>query len=421
MASLKEAVLNGLPADNGLYMPEQIDTLRDSFLKALPNLSFTEVAFGLTKNLLGDDLSDEVIRGIVDSSYDFEVPLIEVEKGIFSLELFHGPTLAFKDFAARFMSRLMAHLIRNDSRELTILVATSGDTGGAVANGFHNVSGINVVVLYPKGKVSPLQEKQLTTLGGNVRALEVEGTFDDCQRMVKSAFLDKELRQKMRLTSANSISIARLIPQSFYYAYACGQLMHTDLPLVISVPSGNFGNLTGGLIAKRMGVDIEHFVAATNINDVVPQYLKRGAYNPRASKATISNAMDVGDPSNFARIHDLYEGEIDDIRADITGFSYTDEQTKQALKSVYDATGYLMDPHGAVGYLGLKQYLDEVASEECTGVFVETAHPAKFLEVVEETIGQKIDIPEALMATAEKEKVATLIEPTLAALKGQLL
>lgn len=391
--SLKEAVLKGLAPDNGLYMPESVPVLPESFFDSLPAKSFQQIAYEVSHALLQQDVPADELRKMVEHTITFDAPLVEIEKNVFSLELFHGPTLAFKDFGARFMSQLLGYFAKEEKREIVILVATSGDTGSAVANGFLGVPGIKVVVLYPSGKVSDIQEKQFTTLGQNITALEVDGSFDDCQRLVKEAFLNEELNKKFFLTSANSINIARLAPQSFYYFYAWSRLKDRS-NVVFSVPSGNFGNLTAGLIAKRMGLPIRHFVASTNRNDIVPQYLETGIFNPKPSQATVSNAMDVGNPSNFARMMDLYANDLNKIKADITGYRFTDDETKQAMREVYKTSNYILDPHGAVGYLGLKKYLAE--NTEATGVFLETAHPAKFLEVVKETLKTEVKIPERL-------------------------
>jgi len=392
--SLREAVIQGLAPDNGLYMPEEIPGLSRSFFKTLPDKSLAEIAYNVSKAMLGDDLPESELIDIIDHTIQFDAPLVSIEPEVQALELFHGPTLAFKDFGARFLSGLLGYFAEQQNKEITILVATSGDTGSAVANAFLNVPGIRVVVLYPSGKVSEVQEKQFTTLGNNIIALEVSGTFDDCQRLVKEAFLDDQLKKKLFLTSANSINIARLIPQTFYYFYAYAQVMDSKKPMVISVPSGNFGNLTAGLMAKKMGVGINKFVAATNINDVIPEYLKTKIFKPRKSKQTISNAMDVGNPSNFARMIDLYSSDFEKLSTDVIGYSYTDKETQEAMKLVYNKTGYVMDPHGAIGYLGLKDFLK--SNPGYTGVFLETAHPTKFKDVVEEAIDNKIELPQKL-------------------------
>ena len=403
--SLKKAVLEGLPPDNGLYMPETINTLSPAFIRDLPNLPFTEIACEVGKALLQDSLPASTLRQIIEASLTFDAPLVQLSENIFALELFHGPTLAFKDFAARFMAQLMSYYVKDSERELNILVATSGDTGSAVASGFFQAPGIRVFVLYPGGKVSRIQEQQLATLGHNITALEIDGTFDDCQRIVKSAFLDKELREKYFLTSANSINIARLIPQTFYYFRAFAQLQSLQQPVVVSVPSGNFGNLTAGLIAKRMGLPIAKFIAATNINNVVPNYLTSGKFAPRPSQKTYSNAMDVGNPSNFARMLALYGHDVEKMRADVYGVSFTDTQTVEAIKTVFKENGYILDPHGAVGYLGLQAYLKNFTTF-ATGIFLETAHPAKFQDVVENAINMKVTLPETLKHALEKPKQA---------------
>ena len=371
---LKTAVFQGLPPDNGLYMPNEIDRLPEGFFTALPEMSFQEIGFRVCQHLFKGVIPDEDIRQIIEKSITFPAPTVELEKGKHVLELFHGPSLAFKDFGARFMAQLMSYFNREEVGDLVILVATSGDTGGAVAAGFYQTPGIKVVILYPSGKVSPLQEKQLTTLGHNITAIEVDGTFDDCQAMVKKAFLDRELRTKIRLSSANSINISRLIPQSFYYFEAYKQLQKlSDQPIVFCVPSGNFGNLTAGLLAYQMGLPVHHFIAATNINDVVPVYLRSGDYSPMPSKRTISNAMDVGNPSNFARMLDLFatakgQGVPTDsslwhgMQSMISGYSYTDDETEQAVRLVKNNYDYTIDPHGAVGYLALRD-IPEKASQ----------------------------------------------------------
>lgn len=392
--TLQQAVTQGLAPDNGLYMPDQIPELPKEFFDTLEMQSFEQMAFTVVSNLLGDELSRQELQRMIEHTIQFDAPLVAIEQDIFSLELFHGPTMAFKDFGARFMSQLLGHFAKQQNREIVILVATSGDTGSAVANGFLRVPGTKVIVLYPSGKVSDVQEKQFTTLGQNVTALEVDGTFDDCQRLVKQAFLDAQLKESLFLTSANSINIARLIPQSFYYFYAYAQVKKIKKPVVFSVPSGNFGNLTGGIIAKRMGLPIEKFIACTNINDIVPEYLHTKLFNPRDSKPTISNAMDVGNPSNFVRMLDLYDHDFERMTADIVGTSFTDQETRDAMRHVYKTAKYMVDPHGAVAYLGLKKYMKTNA--DVTGIFLETAHPGKFKDVVEETLHTKVPLPETL-------------------------
>jgi threonine synthase len=402
--TLRAAVLQGLAPDGGLYMPEEILPLPEHFFLSMGQRSFREIGLEVSRHILGEDVPEAETLKIVEETLQFDAPLVEVEKNIFSLELFHGPTLAFKDFGARFLSGLLGYFAREQKKEIVILAATSGDTGSAVANGFLNVAGTRVVVLYPSGKVSNLQEKQFTTLGGNVTALEIAGTFDDCQHLVKQAFRDKLLKQRLVLASANSINIARLIPQTFYYFNAWARLQHTDRPVVFSVPSGNFGNLTAGLIAKRLGLPVRKFVAATNINDIVPAYLKSGLYSPRRSTETISNAMDVGTPSNFARLLDLYHDHPEVLMQDVAGYSFTDQETKVAMKELF-LKGYMADPHGAVGYLGLKHYLADY-HENVTGVFLETAHPGKFKDVVEQTLDQAPELPDRLKAFMNAKKVS---------------
>jgi threonine synthase len=402
--SLEYAVVKGLAEDKGLFMPDSIKKLPQSFFDTIETLSFQEIAQTVADAFFGDDIEAESLKKIVYETLNFEVPLVHVNDNIYSLELYHGPTLAFKDVGGRFMSRLLRYFIqkqKNDTK-VNVLVATSGDTGSAVANGFLGVEGIHVYVLYPKGLVSPIQECQFTTLGQNITALEVDGTFDDCQALVKSAFMDEELNAKLKLTSANSINVARFLPQSFYYFYAYAQLkkMGKADSLVMCVPSGNFGNITAGLFAKKMGLPIERFIAANNRNDIFLQYLQTGEYKPRPSISTIANAMDVGNPSNFARVLDLYEGSHVAIASEISAVSYNDEQIAETLKKCFIETGYLLDPHGAVGYRALEEKLEEKE----TGIFLETAHPAKFLETVENIIGEKVDIPQKLQEFMKGKK-----------------
>ncbi len=407
--SLEEAVIKGLADDKGLFMPEKIKKLPDDFFETIGTLSFQEIALEVAKAFFDEDIEADALEKIVNDTLNFDTPLVKVEKGIYSLELFHGPTLAFKDVGARFMSRVLAYFIQKQAKNelVNVLVATSGDTGSAVANGFLGVEGIHVYVLYPKGKVSKIQESQFTTLGKNITALEVDGTFDDCQRLVKTAFLDKELNEKMRLTSANSINVARFLPQAFYYFYAYSQLRSMnpklgidELEAVICVPSGNFGNITAGLFAKKMGLPIKRFIAANNRNDIFLKYLQTGTYTPKPSVATIANAMDVGDPSNFVRILDLYNHSHAEIAAEISGVSYTDEEIADGIRACLSNNNYLLDPHGACGYLALKKGL----TEDEKGIFLETAHPAKFADTVEEIIGKKVEIPQKLQEFMKGEK-----------------
>ena len=394
--SLEEAVVKGLASDKGLFMPDVIKKLPQSFFDEISELSFQEIAYKVADAFFGEDVDAESLKNIVYDTLSFDVPLVKVEDNIYSLELFHGPTLAFKDVGARFMSRLLGYFIRKENKGglVNVLLATSGDTGSAVANGFLGVEGIRVFVLYPKGKVSKIQECQFTTLGKNITAIEVDGTFDDCQRLVKSAFMDEELNAKMKLTSANSINVARFLPQAFYYFYGYAQLKRLGLAdnAVICVPSGNFGNITAGLFGKRMGLPVKRFIAANNRNDIFYQYLLTGVYSPRPSVATLANAMDVGDPSNFARVLDLYGHSHSAICADISGCTYNDEQISASIKDCYKTNGYILDPHGACGYQALR---DGLKPGE-TGIFLETAHPAKFLEKVEAILGTKVEIPQKL-------------------------
>ncbi|WP_423127532.1 threonine synthase [Gaoshiqia sp. Z1-71] len=403
--SLKEAVTKGLADDKGLFMPERIEAFPPSFFKNIHQLSFQEISFEVAKKFFGEDIPENELKHIVYDTLSFDCPVVHVSRNIYSLELFHGPTLAFKDVGGRFMARLLAYFLKGNTGQVNVLVATSGDTGSAVANGFLGVPGIHVYVLYPKGLVSEIQEKQFTTLGQNITAIEIDGTFDDCQRLVKTAFLDQELKNALTLTSANSINVARFLPQAFYYFNAYARLQEKGMPgdLVISVPSGNFGNLTAGLFAKKMGLPVKRFIAANNENDIVYQYLQSGKYEPRASVATIANAMDVGDPSNFARILDLYGHSHEAISTDIKGFRYSDAQIREAVNEVYHKYAYLTDPHGATGYKALEEDLHEGE----TGVFLETAHPAKFTETVEQIIGKgKVPLPEKLAEFMKGEKLS---------------
>ncbi len=400
---LKEAILRSLPPDNGLYMPDTLPVLGDDFWRIWRDLSFQEIGYAVAEAFFGEDVPEDALAGIVDGTLEFDAPVVSLAEHDHILELFHGPTLAFKDFGARFMARLMGWLTRDEDRELTVLVATSGDTGGAVASAFHHVEGTRVFILYPKGKVSGLQEKQLTTLGGNIHALEVDGSFDDCQRLVKSAFLDRDLSERLNLTSANSINLARLVPQSFYYIHSSRQVEATP---AFVVPSGNFGNLTAGLMAHRLGLPVAGFVAATNINDVVPEYLASGDYRPRPSAATISNAMDVGSPSNFARMQAIFGKSWEEMKAVIDGFAFDDATTRNAIREVWETHRYAIDPHGAVGWLAARRWRE--SHPGIPTITLETAHPAKFLDVMEEELGANtVAIPERLAILADREKVAT--------------
>ena len=408
IVDLEEAVLKGLPDDNGLFMPTHIPKLSEEFWQNLESYSFQEIAYEVTKTLFQGAIPEEDVKTIIENSVTFPAPLVELDEQKAILELFHGPSLAFKDFGARFMAQLMSYFNRGKEKELVILVATSGDTGGAVAAGFYKTPGIKVVILYPSGKVSDLQEKQLTTLGHNISALEVDGTFDDCQALVKKAFLDKELTTQIRLSSANSINIARLIPQSFYYIEAYKQLKDKSKDVVFCIPSGNFGNLTAGLLAQKMGLPVHQFIAATNINDVVPQYLTTGKYNPKPSVRTISNAMDVGNPSNFARMLDIFGLDWEDMKKSIKGFGFGDAKTKIGVMDVFETYNYIIDPHGAVGYLALNEY--QKSNPNTKGVILETAHYSKFLDDMEDILQKELDIPERLAVLKDKEKVAVNIK-----------
>lgn len=419
---LEEAVFRGLPQDNGLYMPYEIPKLPDSFFAKIGQLSLTEIAFEICKTLFEGELSDEEIKLVVNRAITFDAPLVEIGPNNYVLELFHGPSMAFKDFGARFMASLMGFYLEKSQKKIKILVATSGDTGGAVAQGFHNTPNIEVVILYPSGKVSGIQEQQLTTLGGNVTALEVDGTFDDCQALVKASFLDEELTAKYNLASANSINISRLIPQSFYYfnAYAQLQKLGNKMPVVFSVPSGNFGNLSAGLIAYQMGLPVHQFIAATNINDVVPRYLKSGSYDPIKSKETISNAMDVGNPSNFIRMRLLAGDNLESVLKILNGYAFTDDQTREEMKAVYNKSQYIMCPHTAVAQLGADKFKKDV-DNNVTTVVLSTAHYAKFLPVMEQTLGFTPPIPERLSELLTKEKVATKMSADFNDFKSFLL
>ncbi len=419
-ASLEEAVFRSLPPDNGLYMPEYIPRISEVFLNTIENRTFKEIAVEVTTTLLGDDIPREDIEKIIESAYDFEAPVLKITPKDYVLELFHGPSMAFKDFGARFMAAVMSYFLVKSKKEIQILVATSGDTGGAVAQGFYKVPGISVTILYPSGKVSDIQEKQLTTLGHNVTALEIDGTFDDCQKLVKEAFLDSELTEKFNLASANSINIARLIPQSFYFFSAYAQLKHLGKPLVFSVPSGNFGNLSAGLLAYRMGLPVEHFIASTNLNNSVPRYLTNGVFEPHASIETISNAMDVGNPSNFVRMTRFFGDDWNLVREKISGYFFNDEQTQKSMREVYGNANYVLCPHTAIAYRGLQEYRQN-SDGNFTGVFLSTAHPAKFIDLVEETLGKPVEIPERLQLLLSIEKSSIKMKPSFSDFKSLLM
>ncbi len=417
--SLDEAVVKGLADDKGLFMPERINTFDPAFFDGICDLSFQEIAFEVAKKFFGEDVPEETLKKLVYDTLSFDCPVVHVNDNIYALELFHGPTLAFKDVGGRFMARLLGYFLKDNKNEVNVLVATSGDTGSAVANGFLGVPGIKVYVLYPKGLVSEIQEQQFTTLGQNITAIEVDGTFDDCQRLVKTAFLDKELKNALQLTSANSINVARFLPQAFYYfnAYARIRQRNIQEEVVISVPSGNFGNLTAGLFAKKMGLPVKRFIASNNENDIVYKYLKTGKYEPRASVATIANAMDVGDPSNFARILDLYGHSHTAIAAEMKGYRYSNAEIREIMKEVYYKYAYTLDPHGATGY----KALDENLQQGEVGVFLETAHPAKFTETVEETLGKKILLPEKLAEFMKGKKQSVPMSKEFTDFKAWLL
>jgi threonine synthase len=420
LASLEEAVVKGLASDRGLYMPQQIKQLSASFYEEIDKLSFQEISYRVADAFFGEDVPAETLKQIVYDTLCFDTPLVSVSENIYSLELFHGPTLAFKDVGARFMARLLSYFIKKEGKkQVNVLVATSGDTGSAVANGFLGVEGIHVFVLYPKGKVSEIQEKQFTTLGQNITAIEVDGNFDDCQALVKSAFMDSQLNEHLTLTSANSINVARFLPQAFYYFYGYAQLqkLGKNNKVVACVPSGNFGNITAALFGKRMGLPISRFIAANNRNDIFYQYLKTGEYNPRPSIPTLANAMDVGDPSNFARVIDLYHHSHSEIVADISGATYTDDDIRQTVKDTWQRHHYLLDPHGACGYRALSEGLK--AGE--TGFFIETAHPAKFLQTIEPIIGEKVEIPHRLQAFMAGTKQSVLLSSSFEDFKLYLL
>jgi len=399
--TFKNAVVQGLAKDRGIYFPEKITPLSKDFIANITKYTNHEIAFEVIKQFVGDEIPTEKLKEIIKETITFDFPLVEVDDNIASLELFHGPTMAFKDVGAKFMAQCLEYFNKGNKEEVTVLVATSGDTGGAVANGFLGAKGVNVVILYPSGKVSDVQEKQLTTLGKNITALEVDGVFDDCQEMVKTAFLDEDITRT--LTSANSINIARWLPQMFYFFFAYKELQKKNKDLVFSVPSGNFGNICAGIMAQKLGLPIKHFVASTNVNDTVPNYLVAGVYSPKPSKATISNAMDVGNPSNFIRIRELFNNDLNALKSAFSSYSFSDDETRETMKKIYGNSGYVADPHGAVGYLGLKKY---GLKETEFGVFLETAHPVKFLDVVEETLPVKVAIPPQIQKVINNKKVA---------------
>jgi len=415
----KEAAIRGQAPDKGLYFPEHIPVFDSSFFYNIEKMDDEEIAYQVIQPYVTESIPGDVLRQIIKETLSFPIPLVKLNENIFSLELFHGPTLAFKDVGARFMSRCLGYFANERSEKLVVLVATSGDTGGAVASGFYNVPGVEVVILYPSGKVSTVQEKQLTALGKNIHALEVNGNFDNCQQLVKQAFTDFEINQKLFLTSANSINVARWLPQQFYYLFAWKQWPHKKQPPVISVPSGNFGNICAAILAHASGLPAQHFIAACNVNDTVPEFLKTGNYQAKKTIATISNAMDVGDPNNFIRILEIFEEDISELKRILSAYSITDEETRETIRRVYKEEKYLLDPHGAVGYLSLDRYLAENRGSK--GFFVETAHPVKFYDVVEPLIGEKIPLPPSVAAIIDKGKVATKMEVDYSFLKAFLL
>jgi threonine synthase len=423
IADFKEATIKGQAPDKGLYFPERIPALPADLISNINSYSKEEIAFKVIAPYVGDTIPENELRRIVSETVNFDIPLVHINDGIFSLELYHGPTLAFKDTGARFMSRCLGYFVKGQDRKVTVLVATSGDTGGAVANGFYDVDGVDVVILYPSGKVSSVQEKQLTTLGKNIHALEVTGTFDDCQRMVKEAFTDEGLNQQLFLTSANSINVARWLPQQFYYFFAYQQWLNTSVgdggnPPVISVPSGNFGNICAGIMAHVAGLPVQHFIAACNANDVVPAYMQTQQYAPKKAVATISNAMDVGNPSNFVRILEIFDNQFVNLQKVLSSCSISDDETKATLKAVYQRHQYLLDPHAAVGYLALERYLKEHPQQH--GIVLETAHPVKFYDVVEPVIGETVPVPLSVQQQMNAEKKSVKIEADSALLKDFL-
>ncbi len=405
--SFKDAVIKGLAPDKGLYFPESITPLDKAFINTISEYTDQEIGYKVIKQFVGTEIPEDELKQIIAETLSFNFPLIDIEDTIKTLELFHGPTMAFKDVGARFMARCLGYLNGDSTKEVTVLVATSGDTGGAVASGFLGVKNVNVVILYPSKKVSEVQEKQLTTLGKNIKALEVDGTFDDCQAMVKKAFLDESIISKKQLTSANSINVARWLPQMFYFFLAYKQLKGKSKKLVFSVPSGNYGNICAGMMAKRLGLPIHHFIASTNANDIVPQFLESGEYHPKPSIQTISNAMDVGNPSNFIRIQEIYNNNFKGLKSDLHSYPFSDDETREAMLHLYTECNYIADPHGAVGYLGAKKYQEKHQDTLC--VFLETAHPVKFLDVVEPVIEKSIEYPPQIQAVINKTKEATFI------------
>lgn len=424
IVDFKEATIKGQAPDKGLYFPEVIPQVDKELLKEIESISNEEIAFRVIKPYVGNVIDESTLYQIVTETVNFQIPLVKVNEKISSLELFHGPTLAFKDIGARFMSRCLGYFLGRNSvkalnRKVTVLVATSGDTGGAVANGFYDVEGVDVIILYPSGKVSPVQEKQLTTLGKNIKALEVQGTFDDCQQMVKQAFTDTVINEKLFLTSANSINVARWLPQQFYYFFAYKQWKEKNEPPVISVPSGNFGNICAGILAMQSGLPVRHFIAACNANDVVSEYLESEKLLPKKAVSTLSNAMDVGNPSNFVRILEIFHYQFPELKSKLSSYSISDKETIETIAEVYQKEKYTLDPHGAVGYLSLQRYLKEHPAS--SGIFLETAHPVKFPEAVESSIGKAVEIPESVRSIMKSEKKSILIRADFSELKDFLL
>lgn len=419
LVNFKEAAIKGQAPDNGLYFPETIPQVDKDLISDIEKYSNEKIAFRVIRPYVGGTITDDKLFQIVTETINFPIPLVQVNESISSLELFHGPTLAFKDVGARFMSRCLGYFLKDHDKKVTVLVATSGDTGGAVANGFYEVEGVEVVILYPSGKVSPVQEKQMTTLGKNIHALEVIGTFDDCQQMVKQAFMDQELNLKLFLTSANSINVARWLPQQIYYFFAYKQWQHKERPPVISVPSGNFGNICAGILAQSSGLPVAHFIAACNVNDIITDYLETKNLHPRKAIATLSNAMDVGNPSNFVRILEIYHHQFPELKQHLSSASITDEETLTTIADVHRKFNYLLDPHGAVGYLALERYLQKHPGQK--GIFLETAHPVKFPEAVEKVTGKKIEVPASISDIMKKEKRSILLQADYKYLKEYLL
>ena len=413
------ATILGQAPDKGLYFPDTIPQVSKELIKNIEDYSNEAIAFEVIAPYIGDSIPKAELERIVNETVNFEIPLVKIAEDIFSLELFHGPTLAFKDIGARFMSRCLGYFAKDIKEKVRVLVATSGDTGGAVANGFFNVEGVEVVILYPSGKVSSVQEKQLTTLGNNIHALEVDGTFDECQQMVKTIFADVELNKQIKLTSANSINVARWLPQQFYYFFLYKQWKDKNTPPIVTVPSGNFGNICAGLLAQHSGLPIKHFIAACNVNDTVPDFLRTGNYQPKKAVPTISNAMDVGDPSNFVRIMEIFQRQLNGLKNTLTGYTISDDETKSTLKAVYQNHNYLLDPHGAVAYSALEQYLSQ--NENSKGVILETAHPVKFYDVIEPIINETVPVPDSVAEQIKKKKLSTKISADVAALRSYLL